>query len=234
MKHAAKRASYQAIKADVLQRIRDNIWPPGTLLPGEIELAEEFQCARATVNRAMRELADEGVIDRKRKSGTRVKTAPTRQAKFTIPLIRLEIENAGKNYRYAMVHRQKQTAPRWLCGRLALHSAAQVLHLQCIHYADESPFQYEARWINLSAVPKAESESFEKIGPNEWLINHVPFTEAELTFSAKSATKDIAAMMSLSEGASLLTAERTTWLSDAPVTYAQLYFHQSYKMTTRI
>ncbi len=234
MKHTEKRARYQAIKADVLQRIRDNIWPPGTLMPGEIELAKEFDCARATVNRAMRELAEEGVIDRKRKSGTRVKTSPTRQAKFTIPLIRREIETAGKSYRYALIHREQQAAPRWLCGRLGLPSAAQVLHLQCMHYADGSPFQYETRWINISAVPEAKDESFETTGPNEWLINQVPFTDAELTFSAASATKDIAAMMSLEIGASLLTSERTTWLSAVPVTYAQFYFHQSYKMTTRI
>ena len=56
------RTSYHDIKAIVLTRIRENIWPPGANLPGEIELAKEFGCARATVNRAMRELVDEGIL----------------------------------------------------------------------------------------------------------------------------------------------------------------------------
>ena len=60
------RTSYHDIKAIVLTRIRENIWPPGANLPGEIELAKEFGCARATVNRAMRELVDEGILERHR------------------------------------------------------------------------------------------------------------------------------------------------------------------------
>ena len=88
-----KRISYQDIKALALKRIRNKTWPPGSIMPGEVDLAEEFGCARATVNRAMRELADEGFIDRKRKAGTRIKSSPTRHAKFAIPLIRDEIEN---------------------------------------------------------------------------------------------------------------------------------------------
>ena len=89
----AKRISYHDIKAVALKRIRNKTWPLGSIMPGEVELAEEFGCARATVNRAMRELADEGFIDRKRKAGTRIKFSPTRHAKFAIPLIRDEIEN---------------------------------------------------------------------------------------------------------------------------------------------
>ena len=234
MKTGTKRASYRAIKADVLHRIRSNLWPPGSLLPGEIELAEEFECARATVNRAMRELAEEGILDRRRKSGTRVKVSPARQAKFEIPLVRLEVEKTGKNYRYALVHREKMHSPRWLCGRLGLAPIADVLHLQCIHFSDGTPFQYENRWINLAAVPRAEHETFKDIGPNEWLVNEVPFTNAELTFSATSAGQSIADLMTIQESVSLFTTERTTWLSETPVTYAQLYFHPGYQLTTRL
>jgi GntR family transcriptional regulator, histidine utilization repressor len=54
-------ASWQAIQAEVLQRIRNRQWPPGELIPNEADLAEEFGCARATVNRALRELAEAGM-----------------------------------------------------------------------------------------------------------------------------------------------------------------------------
>ena len=93
-------------------------------MPGEVDLAEEFGCARATVNRAMRELADEGFIDRKRKAGTRIKSSPTRHAKFAIPLIRDEIENSGETYRYALIRRDTPKTPDWLRARLALSPQA--------------------------------------------------------------------------------------------------------------
>ncbi|MBE9477311.1 MAG: GntR family transcriptional regulator, partial [Proteobacteria bacterium] len=95
--------SYSDIKKTVLARIRDHTWPPGSIIPGEVELSEEFGCARATVNRAMRELAEDGILDRKRKAGTRVNKFPIRHAKFAIPLIRTEITSTGAAYRYTLI-----------------------------------------------------------------------------------------------------------------------------------
>ena len=56
------------IRVEVLRRIRERIWPPGELIPSEEALAVEFCCARATVNRALRELAEAGVLERRRKA----------------------------------------------------------------------------------------------------------------------------------------------------------------------
>ncbi|MGB7261722.1 MAG: GntR family transcriptional regulator [Albidovulum sp.] len=229
-----KKTGYQDIKATVLERIHANIWPAGTAMPGEIELAEEFQCARATVNRAMRELVEEGIIERKRKSGTRVKAAPTRQAKFVMPLIRAEIEKSGAAYRYTLVHQERLATPDWLQGRLGLPPDTDVLHLHCMHYADGRPFQFENRWISLDTVPAAVDADFSTMGPNEWLVKLVPFTEVELTFSASAASQKTADLLSVAKDTPLFTAERTTWLRSLPVTFAQFYFHAGYQMTARL
>ena len=95
--------SYRDIKETVLARIRSGEWQPDSLLPNEQDLAVEFSCTRTTVNRAMRELADEGFLERRRKAGTRVLSAPQRQARFTIPMVRDEVEALGGIYRYALV-----------------------------------------------------------------------------------------------------------------------------------
>lgn len=228
------RTSYQDIKTIVLGRIRSNIWPPGALVPGEIDLAKEFGCARATVNRAMRELVEEGILERKRKAGTRVKTSPTRRAQFAIPIIGDEIAGLGAQYRYALVERDIIAAPAWLRTRIEIPKSAQVLHLRCMHYADGAPYQFEDRWINLAAVPQATDFDFETIGPNEWLVREVPFTEGELVFSASTASLEIANFLNTTEGSAIFTCERTTWLEKQNVTYARLYFARDYKMTTRL
>ncbi len=228
------RTSYRDIKASVLSRIRSNIWPPGSSLPGEIELAKEFGCARATVNRAMRELVDEGILERKRKAGTKVKSAPTRRAQFSIPIIREEIGGTGADYKYVLVERKIITVPGWLRSRIDIPKDAKILHLRCMHYAGSSPYQFEDRWINLAAVPNAATCDFEDIGPNEWLVREVPFTEGELIFSATNASNEIANFLNTSDGTAIFTVERTTWLDKISVTYARLYFSRDYKMTTRI
>ena len=70
---------WEDIRAEVLRRIRVRDWPPGAMIPTEEELATEFGVARATVNRALRELAVAGVLERRRKAGTRVAALPAAQ-----------------------------------------------------------------------------------------------------------------------------------------------------------
>ena len=230
---APEKTTFRDVKQSVLRRIRDKTWAPGTIIPSEIDLADEFGCARATVNRAMRELADEGILDRKRKAGTRVNAAPIRKAKFAIPLVRVEVEATGATYRYVLVNKKVQIAPDWLRARLDLKSDSRVMHLRCMHYADNAPFQFEDRWINVAAVPQIETADFRNTGPNEWLLDQIPFTDLELSFSANAADAELAQFLSIPFGGPVFTAERTTWLNGTPVTFARLSFGQGYRMTTR-
>ncbi len=225
--------SYKDIKEDVLRRITSGQWPPGHLMPSELELCDEYSSARATVNRALRELAEEGVLDRKRKSGTRVRRAPLRQARFDIPLTRLEIEGRGAAYRYALVARDQRLAPDWLRARMALEDGAQVLHLTCMHYADGMPFQHEDRWINLAALPQAQEADFSESGPNEWLVATIPFSDVEIGFGAITAGADLAEFMACGTGEALFQMERSTWFEGQPVTFVRMCFQPGYRMTTR-
>ena len=231
---AYKKTSYLDVKNAILKRIQDKVWEPGSLMPGEVALSQEFKCARATVNRALRELAQDGVIERKRKVGTRIKSAPTRHAKFVIPRIREEIEQTGFDYRYALIERKKKMIPDWLRARIGGKGGEDVLHLRCMHYASSRAFQYEDRWINLATVPKAGIQTFEDINPNEWLIREVPFSDGEVIFSTINADQMMCEMLNVPLGAALFTLERITWFKDMPLTYAKLYFHSGYQMTTRL
>lgn len=95
----------------------------------------------------------------------------------------------GAVYRYALVLREVGTPPDWLRARLALPEGAQVVHVECMHYADGQPFQFEDRWINVAAVPDVLSADFRSIGPNEWLVAKTPFTDAEFSFYAMASER---------------------------------------------
>ena len=234
MTQSSDTTGYKDIKQTVLRRIQSGEWPPDMLLPNEQELAVTFSCTRTTVNRALRELAEEGFLERRRKAGTRVLSAPQRQARFSIPLIRDEIEALGGTYRYALVSSEAQPAPDWLAARLSLKAGQQVQHVRCMHYSTNTPFQYEDRWIVIDSVPQVAQADFSDIGPNDWLVQTVPFTNVELTFLASRADATVAGFLDLPEGEPVFTAERITWLQGQPVTFAKLYFGAGYRMTTQI
>ncbi|WP_052261449.1 GntR family transcriptional regulator [Ruegeria sp. ANG-S4] len=233
MSQSSDTTSYKDIKQTVLDRIRSGVWKPDTLLPNEQALALEFSCTRTTVNRAMRELAEEGFLERRRKAGTRVLRAPHRQARFTIPLIRDEIEAQGGAYRYALVSAETVDAPEWLTARLALKQAQRVVHVRCMHYSNNTPFQFEDRCIVVQSVPQVEQADFSTLGPNEWLVETVPFTNVELAFLASRADEVVAGFLDVPRDEPVFTAERITWLQGQPVTFAKLYFAAGYRMTTR-
>lgn len=227
------KATYRDVKADILQKIVDGTFGPGALLPNEVDLAERYGCARATINRAMRELAEDGLLDRKRKAGTRVRLSPLREARFSIPVIRKEIEEQGAEYRYALVNEERRTAPDWLRARLKLDPESMVRHLVCMHYADGIPYQHEDRWINLTALPAARDADFSLTGPNEWLVSTVPLTDVEISFSATKADDTTAEHLGCTRGEALFMAERSTWWQDRAITFVRLRFRPGYRMTTR-
>ena len=227
------KAAYKDVKSDILSKITKGEWALGSLIPNEVDLAMTYGCVRSTVNRAMRELAEEGLIERRRKSGTRVRMTPIRQARFDIPIVRAEIEAKSAEYRYSLVSSSVEPAPGWLCARLKLSQKSKVLRLVCMHYADGDPYQHEDRWINLVSLPQAQTVNFSDIGPNEWLVSTIPFSDVEISFSAGLADQRLNDYLTCALGDPVFTIERSTWWEGQAVTYVRLTYKPGHRLTTR-
>ncbi len=63
---------HSALTGRLIQDIHEGLYPPGSLLPSEAELARRHGLARGTVRVALAALEREGLVDRRRGSGTRV------------------------------------------------------------------------------------------------------------------------------------------------------------------
>ena len=69
---ASPRTKHSRIFASLSEAIRSGRFSPGDRMPSEAELVREFGVSRITVNRAMRDLAQAGLVQRRRGSGTYV------------------------------------------------------------------------------------------------------------------------------------------------------------------
>lgn len=226
--------SWQAVRDEVRQRIAARLWRPGDFIPHETDLAREFGCARATVNRALRALAEEGVLDRRRKAGTRVAVNPVRRARLGIPVIRDEIELRGHACRHATLSREMRDPPADIRARMGVETGQRLLHIRTLYTADGAPYVLEDRWINPDAVPAVLEESFSDVSPNEWLVSEVPFEAGDFTFSAMTSTQAEATPLSCGVGVGLFVLDRTTWSGGRAITSVRLVFHPGYSMHTRI
>lgn len=212
-------AKYREIEAALRQRIESGAWPPGAPIPKEAELAREFDCTRPTVARAMIALVGEGLIERRRRAGSRVAPTRMRAAVMHVPRVRDEIEASGRVYGYRLILREMKPPPPAIW---ALFGSGDALHLRCVHRADGQPHQVEDRWINLAAAPAAAVESFAHTGPNDWLVATLPFTRAEHVLSAALADGAEARTLGIAERAPVFVILRTTWLGRNAVTRVRL------------
>jgi GntR family histidine utilization transcriptional repressor len=224
--------SWQGIRAEVIRRIADGEWAPGELIPGEVDLADEFGCARATVNRALQDLADAGLIERKRKAGTRVALNPVRKVTVEVPVIRKDVEARGSRYSFALLGSRIMTPSPAITAQYGLKPDASLLGLWTLHHADHQPFALEERWVNLDVVPAIAKADLDAVSANEWLVQHMPLSRAEFSFSAASATQPEAQLLGCEAGAALFIVNRTTWAGDAPITAVRLAYAPGYVMET--
>lgn len=226
--------SWQAIQAEVTRRINTRIWPPGEMLPNEVDLAVEFGCARTTVNRALQALADKGVLERRRKAGTRVALNPVRKVVLSIPIIREEIEQSGAGYGYQLINAQKLPAPPAICDALQTPAGTKAYSINALHLAGGKPFVFEERWVNILSVPTIQTADLAKMSANEWLVQNAPFSRGTLSFSAIIADEALAKHLTCPVGSALFCLERGTWNGEQSITRAHLYYGPGYKMETSI
>lgn len=226
--------TWQNVQAEVTRRISERIWLPGDLIPNEVDLAKEFGCSRATANRALRQLAEAGLLIRRRKAGTRVARHPVRKAKLDIPITRLEIEQRGARYGHELLG-QTQLKPTDTIRRIMkLSDNTPLMHLQALHLADDRPFLYEDRWVNIESVPGITKVDFKDINANEWLVQNAPFTRGDIVFSAANASPNEAKILDIETGEAIFIVNRVTWNGDESITAVRLAYAPDFEMATTI
>jgi GntR family transcriptional regulator len=78
----ANQPLYAQVEALLMRRIADGLWPPGTLLPSEPEIARELGVSPGTVRKAMGALERRRLIERQQGRGTFVAQHTSERALF--------------------------------------------------------------------------------------------------------------------------------------------------------
>ena len=226
--------SHDSIRQSLLTRIQNGEWELGARIPDEVDLAEAYGCARMTINRAMRALADEGIIIRKRKGGTRINPVPVRQAKLDIPILREQVEASGETYILKILAKSTKPPPLAVRNRLNLPVGQDGFYLETLHCAGDKPYAFEVRWINPRSVPEIANAPLEEISANEWLVKTVPFSSGDVAFGATNADAAVAKALDAEIGSAVFVIDRTTWLRDDVITTMKLFYQPGYQLQTRL
>ncbi|MEJ1157900.1 histidine utilization repressor [Prosthecomicrobium sp. N25] len=214
----------QRIRSDIEGKILSGEWPPGHRIPFEHELMDEYGCARMTVSKVLSSLVEAGLIERRRRAGSFVRRPTALSAVLEIPDVEAEVTARGEPYRYELLARTVRKATPEDAGWLGVAPGTPVLALQCRHFGDGRPHALEQRLVSLEAAPHAEAVDFERALPGTWLLEHVPWHEAEHAIGATAADPRTAALLDVPSGTACLVVERHTWKSGLPITAVKLWY----------
>ena len=221
---AAPQPIYQQIKKTIQQRIESGEWPAGRKLPSENELVAALDVSRMTINRALRELTQEGLIQRVHGIGSFVAETPRHASLIELQDIALEIEQRGMRHRAQVLQQQTLYASDEIAARFELPEMGIVHHVSLVHFQDDTPIQLESRYVNPAAMPEFMAQDFSRVTPTAYLLQQFKPDEMEHRVSAVMPDAQTRGLLGMQPGQPCLQLIRRTWHQQQVVTYVTLTY----------
>lgn len=213
---------YQTVKSHIIDGIRSGRWSAGERIPSETALAREFGLSRMTANRAVRELAADGILERVQGKGTFVVEAQPLTSVLQIRSIADEIKARGNNYSARVVSVRLVVVTSSIQQRMWLPVGSQVASSTVIHFENEIPLQVEQRLVNPVLAPDYTSQDFSATTPHDYLTSLAPFSRGEHTIEACWPESRMLRWLQLDSGEPCLRIHRTTWVGSTVASNAIL------------
>ena len=152
---------YEQLKACLIKAIRNGTLTPGQKLPTEDEICRKFTISRPVVRQAYGELDKLGLLERKRGSGSFVKSNTDRGV-FLMQLVSYSEELAMIGMTAGTDLKKKEVAPyhAQIYEKLRLEPQQHCLHLERMRYADKHPFTYIVNFVPMDLFPGIENHDY--------------------------------------------------------------------------
>ena len=213
---------YLQVKSHVLQLIHDGELRPNDRVPSENELVETLGVSRMTVNRAVRELADDGYVIRLPGVGTFVADARPHSDVLKVRNIADEIHARGHVHTAKVIKLEEVEADQRLVDKLELRPGDELFHSLILHLESGKPIQLEDRYVCPRLAPDYLNMDFTKITPNVYLTKVAPLHTAEHIIRAVIPTHKVRRMLNMDKEEPCLVIRRRTWTEGRPVSLAEL------------
>ncbi|MCJ7590904.1 MAG: histidine utilization repressor [Woeseiaceae bacterium] len=223
---------YQQLKDFIIEQISSGELQPSDRVPSENELVETKSVSRMTANRALRELNDEGDVNRVAGRGTVVSDFRSRSHLLEVQNIADEIAGRGHTHSSSVLRQSLQRARGVIAKALHIAEGTEVFHLLLVHFENGSPIQVEDRYVLASFAPECLQQDFSAVTPSAYLTGIAPFQDAEQSVRASMPNLAIRRQLKMADGEPSLTVIRCTWSHGRPVTFARLHHPGSrYELT---
>lgn len=223
--------TWQAVQAEVLSRIRSGKWRAGQLIPTEHQLAQEMGCARATINRALSQLAQDGIVQRRRRVGTRVAATSVPEAGAEAVPIRDEVEATGAAYGYHLTGQDVVRATSEIMSIMHVARTDPLIRYRALITADEVPYCVEVGYLAPQDYVALTDEMIRDAEPLEWMRQVVPQLSGRLEILATRLTAECAEELGAEKGFPVLTLDRTLWCDGRALSHSRRVYPPGHRVS---
>lgn len=205
---------YIKIHNQIKRDVENHVYKVGDRIPAERQLAVKFGVSRMTLRQAIKTLEEEGILERRLGSGTYVASQKV-QEKMSGIMSFTEITQAnGQIPSSKLISYQIGKPSLSEKERLNLNPDSEVLRMERIRFADETPICYEVVTIQYHLVENLSKDDisthlYETLNKNGYRIGRV--TEH---ISAAVANENDARLLNAKKGEALITRRQVTELSN--------------------
>jgi GntR family histidine utilization transcriptional repressor len=214
---------YEKIKRSIEAGIAAGQWRTGQVLPSEHELVRRFSVSRMTVNRAMRELANENVIRRVPGVGSFVAEPAAQSALVEIRNIADEIAARGGVHSARVLDLARVRADREVAGAFGLRTGSLLFYSRILHSQDGLPLQLEIRFVRPACAPGYLEQDFCATTPNAFLSVVAPLQKGAHSVRAVMGDDVVRDLLNLRAAEACLLVVRRTWSAGRLVSLTSLF-----------
>jgi GntR family histidine utilization transcriptional repressor len=226
---------YLKLKRHITAGIADGRWAVLERIPSEGELTRAFGLSRMTVNRALRELAQEGVIVREQGRGSFVARPKAQASMVAVKSIRVEIEARGARHQALLLESASRRADAVDAERFGIEPGAELFWSRLVHLADLVPLQLEERLVNPACAPLYLDQDLSSVMPHDYLMQVAPLDCAEHVIEAELPSATTAKLLAMPASEPVLILMRRTWSQGAVASFARFTHPSSrYQFSGRI
>lgn len=215
---------YMQVKHLITNNINNGTWTVNTKIPSESELVKLLGCSRMTVNRALRELAADGILVRVQGIGSFVAEQKSHTALFEINNIADEIQARKHKHRAHVMVLESLQADTTQAYTMQLREGQTLFHSIIVHFENDIPVQIEERLVNAALIPDYLQQDFTQLTPNAYLMSIAPMTEGEHIVKAIVASPQECKWLKITKNEPCLFIQRRTWSTNNIISSARLIY----------
>lgn len=214
---------YRQLKSLIIRQISNGELKPRDRVPSEHELVDATGVSRMTANRALRELTDEGYVERIAGVGTFVADLKAQSHVLEVRNIADEIARRGHEHSASVLARDRVPADASSASALDVDAGETLLHARLVHEESGVPIQLEDRYVLPDFAPDFLDQDYTKTTPSAYLSAVSPLQEAEHVVRAAIPDDATRNTLRMRRGEPCLVVHRRTWAHGRPVSVARLW-----------